>query len=1003
MKKLYLFLLAVCLSVGTISAQMLPYVSDDENSVGGRNNAPQETRDVHFEWEGSIGTYMLYLGSSSSLSALMYINCIELSKSDGTEMRLSFSYPSATGEADYGDLTATPPGTYSVATKQSQMSAQYKIFACGELTYYYISSGTYAGYYSNVVTEELDGTQENIYTTGLINSEIAYQNETSGYKFTGGNVTVEYGRHGLPFVYSSNLKAGGNTYNLTIGDSRNLTTVYTSAETLFNADDMTVTLSGYNGTDNRMSFTFNVSSFDAVTGLPAGTYTVGTDVSGIVYDLDGFTTWELSRGTATISYDSEGVMSMTVSSLYGLSDEIEYSLNLSLSDIVPVNKVCQDLVPFTFSDFVSSSCISEGTNTVAYHMGWFRDGDNSKRPGLQLSFCFPKSGIRYVDGKVVPPDGTYYFHPGIHKLTVAYDSNGNGSVVEVTLVKNYTVSAYRWLLWDTNQYDRIQAYSSYLDESNTRYYLNSGFVTVSTQSDGVHIVVDANGGTDPSGDMDTPFKFVVQTNPIGYKLDVSQVVGQGSVTKSPDDCFYQEGTQVILTPTPEDKWTFSGWTGDCAELIEDNGDGTFTFTVPAYDCSVVANFEEGASFDVVFKNYDETVLQSGQVKEDETPVYTGETPVKPQDNYFTYTFSGWSNGTDTYGAEETLPAVKEDVTYTAVFTSEQRLFTVHFKNPDSDGDLQTSYLAFETTPVFEGTPTREKDGDEYNWYEFTFTGWADSEGTIYKAGTELPAVTQDTVYTAQYSKALYIILQENMDADYYTSFSDKYNGEKAASATLERQFGQGKWATLCLPFNVPTALLTNLKMMNRVYEFRYTQGSEAEGLTLYFAQAKKLEAGKGYIVNANATLAQKESFLFPGVTINTEADINSGFDLTNLEGYNSQGSIYLVGTLRTGVVMGSETGNTYMGLKDNKIYAPNSQTGTKLRAYRGIFRNAGNEQLPSRVRIVVEGEDGEQVNELEVINGSLEEVATPKKYIRNGILYIERNGMQFDAQGQRLD
>jgi hypothetical protein len=52
---------------------------------------------------------------------------------------------------------------------------------------------------------------------------------------------------------------------------------------------------------------------------------------------------------------------------------------------------------------------------------------------------------------------------------------------------------------------------------------------------------------------------------------------------------------------------------------------------------------------------------------------------------------------------------------------------------------------------------------------------------------------------------------------------------------------------------------------------------------------------------------------------------------------------------------------------------------------------------------VVEGEDGEMVDELEVVNGEIEDAATPKKVILNGILYIERNGELFDAQGKRLE
>ena len=61
-----------------------------------------------------------------------------------------------------------------------------------------------------------------------------------------------------------------------------------------------------------------------------------------------------------------------------------------------------------------------------------------------------------------------------------------------------------------------------------------------------------------------------------------------------------------------------------------------------------------------------------------------------------------------------------------------------------------------------------------------------------------------------------------------------------------------------------------------------------------------------------------------------------------------------------------------------------------------------------RVRIVVEGEGA---TELEVVDGELYDahgnnadgdVRAPRKYIRNGVLIIERNGVRYDAQGKRL-
>lgn len=76
--------------------------------------------------------------------------------------------------------------------------------------------------------------------------------------------------------------------------------------------------------------------------------------------------------------------------------------------------------------------------------------------------------------------------------------------------------------------------------------------------------------------------------------------------------------------------------------------------------------EAGIFHTVTWKNGD-TTLRTDTVNKDAFPAYTGETPVKAEDEQYTYTFSGWSDGTNTYGATDTLPAVTGDITYTATF------------------------------------------------------------------------------------------------------------------------------------------------------------------------------------------------------------------------------------------------------------------------------------------------------------------------------------------------
>ena len=63
-------------------------------------------------------------------------------------------------------------------------------------------------------------------------------------------------------------------------------------------------------------------------------------------------------------------------------------------------------------------------------------------------------------------------------------------------------------------------------------------------------------------------------------------------------------------------------------------------------------------YTVTWKNYDGSVLQESLVLQDDTPSYEGETPTKPSDDTYYYTFSGW---------DPEITTVSGDKTYTAQF------------------------------------------------------------------------------------------------------------------------------------------------------------------------------------------------------------------------------------------------------------------------------------------------------------------------------------------------
>ena len=126
----------------------------------------------------------------------------------------------------------------------------------------------------------------------------------------------------------------------------------------------------------------------------------------------------------------------------------------------------------------------------------------------------------------------------------------------------------------------------------------------------------------------------------------------GSVTAEPASA--AEDQIVTLSAVPATGYDFDGWTvldeyGDVVEVTDDQ------FVMPGSNVTVTAAFT-AQSFLITFQNEDGTVLQSGLVDYGETPLFTGDTPVKV--GPLIYTFDGWD--------AEIVP-VDGPATYTATF------------------------------------------------------------------------------------------------------------------------------------------------------------------------------------------------------------------------------------------------------------------------------------------------------------------------------------------------
>jgi Uncharacterized protein involved in cytokinesis, contains TGc (transglutaminase/protease-like) domain len=187
------------------------------------------------------------------------------------------------------------------------------------------------------------------------------------------------------------------------------------------------------------------------------------------------------------------------------------------------------------------------------------------------------------------------------------------------------------------------------------------------------------------------------------------------------------------TPTRENddaySYTFSGWDKVLGYATQDTD-----FTAE-YTKTLLSPIEN--TYTVNFLNYNSTLLYSTTVKEGEYASYVGETPVRENDDTYTYTFSGWDKDPATTIINTNTDFVAQ-YSKTAIDITEE--YTVRFLNYD-DSILQTSMVLSGNYVSYIGTtPTRSSDTN----YNYTFSGWDKDPTTI--------IINANTDFIAQYTK-----------------------------------------------------------------------------------------------------------------------------------------------------------------------------------------------------------------------------------------------------------
>ena len=267
------------------------------------------------------------------------------------------------------------------------------------------------------------------------------------------------------------------------------------------------------------------------------------------------------------------------------------------------------------------------------------------------------------------------------------------------------------------------------DEIRVTVTPDAGYEIASVSANGGDVALTP--GTDETGvyTFTMPADNVVLTasfTKVPHSVTTSAELG----TLTADKATATVGETVTLTALPVSEHQHLGaltvLCGDGIVETTKESDTTYTFTMPAGDVTASANFVR--NFYVYFVNWNGVTLQWGDLPLGATPEYTGETPVREQNEMYSFTFAGW---------DKQIGQINEDTVYTATYTWTPRTYEINFVGAN-DAVLQSDTLAYGETPEYTGaTPTKETDDD----YVYTFAGW----------DKQISAVTGDTTYTATFS------------------------------------------------------------------------------------------------------------------------------------------------------------------------------------------------------------------------------------------------------------
>ena len=224
-----------------------------------------------------------------------------------------------------------------------------------------------------------------------------------------------------------------------------------------------------------------------------------------------------------------------------------------------------------------------------------------------------------------------------------------------------------------------------------------------------------------------------------------------------------------------------------------------------------------------------------------------------------------------------------------------------------------------------------------------------------------------------------------------TSALAAHNNELMAAVSVNRSFTADNLYTLVLPFDVDETAMAE-KLPGTLTKLNNTYIKDNGDLRLNFVNASSIEAGVPYLY---APAADVKNPIFTDVTVSNV--------LRPIEPADNYAAYYGIYAPRAGESLLNITNGYVLG-SDRYLYKtadlPAEQTMNALRGYFVLNFPTAGPGLAPRARVVFNEEEIETPTDAEqVLNGE----TRSSKVLRNGVLYILREGKIYNAQGQMVE